>query len=131
MGPLERRVGVSFPCFPSLASIRSSGSCEGTARPIKKHFIFRRRASMSFLDRNIFELQPLEIRQLLATGTASIDGTNTLQVGNLSGAATVIVNKISNGKIVVTIDGTAVGPSGTSSQFTLGNSAGQFNKINI
>ena len=47
---------------------------------------------MSSLDRNIFELQQLEIRTLLATGTASVDGTNTLQVGNLSGAAPQLID---------------------------------------
>ena len=53
---------------------------------------------MSSLDRNIFELQPLEIRTLLAA-VVSVDGTNTLQINTLDSGSSVIVNKISNGKI--------------------------------
>ena len=79
---------------------------------------------MSALDRNIFELQPLEVRKLLAS--VVVDGSHILQISSLSSPSTVVVNKISNGKIVVTINGSAVG-----AQLSTGTAAGQFNKINI
>jgi len=79
---------------------------------------------MSSLDRNIFELQPLEIRKLLAS--VVVDGSHILQISALSSPSTVVVNKISNGNIVVTINGTATGP-----QLSTGTGAGQFNQVNI
>jgi len=79
---------------------------------------------MSFLDRNIFELQPLEVRKLLAS--VVVDGSHILQISALSSPSTVVVNKISNGKIVVTINGVATGP-----QLSLGTGTGAFNKVNI
>ena len=79
---------------------------------------------MSALDRNIFELQPLEVRKLLAS--VSVDGSHILQINSLSSPSTVVVNKISNGNIVVTINGVATGP-----QLSLGTGSGQFNQVNI
>src|SRR5262245_46697144 len=72
------------------------------------------------LDSNIFELEPLEIRRLLTT--ASVDGTNTLQIVGTGGSETITVNRGSNNRITVT---------GVGTSFAIGSGAGQVNKINV
>jgi uncharacterized delta-60 repeat protein len=71
-------------------------------------------------DSNLFELEMLEVRRFLTT--ASVDGTNTLQVIGTSGADDITVNKNSSGKLSVT---------GVTATFTIGSAAGQVNKIVI
>src|SRR5256885_15516289 len=80
-------------------------------------------------ERNIFELHPLEIRHLLAV---QIDASGILQITSLPNPATVTVNKISNGKIVTTVNGVAQNVT-NSSGTSLGTqiNAGSFSRINI
>src|SRR5262249_21352659 len=73
--------------------------------------------SMSPFDRNIFELQPLEIRRLLTT--ASIDAGAVLHVIGTGSADTITLNQLSNGRVSIT---------GVTTQFTPGS---QFTTILI
>jgi uncharacterized delta-60 repeat protein len=85
---------------------------------------------MHSLDRNIFELQPLEIRRLLAT--AQIDAGSILQISGLANPTTLTVNKISNGKITVTANGVALNVLNSSGS-SLGTQIAptSFSRINI
>ena len=76
--------------------------------------------SLFRLDQNLFELEPLEVRRFLTT--ASVDGTNTLQILGTSSSETITVNRNSSNRITVT---------GVASTFAIGSSAGQVNKIFI
>lgn len=69
---------------------------------------------------SIFELEPLEIRQLLTT--ASVNSSHVLVITGTSNNDTIIVNKLSNGKVSV---------SGVSTQFSPGSSSGKFNQISV
>ncbi len=68
---------------------------------------------MSPFDRNIFELQPLEIRRLLTT--AQIDPGAVLHVIGTGSADTITLNQLSNGRVSITGVGTQFTPG---SQFT-------------
>ena len=76
--------------------------------------------SLQQLQRNIFELQPLEIRRLLTT--AFLDGDHRLHILGTNSSESITVNKLSNGRVSV---------SGVGTTFLPGNSAGQFNNILI
>ena len=80
--------------------------------------------SQQKLYQNIFELQPLEIRRLLALASAQIDpGTTTLHIIGSTSADSITINKLSNGRVSVT---------GTASTFQPGNTnTSQFNRILI
>src|SRR4051812_42063149 len=55
---------------------------------------------------NIFELQPLEVRRLLAVTSANIETGGVLHVIGSGGDDTITVNLLSNGKIGVSDWGT-------------------------
>jgi uncharacterized delta-60 repeat protein len=77
---------------------------------------------LSSLDRAALEfgLEPLETRRMLTT--ASVSSTHVLNIVGTPGNDTIIVNKLSNGKVSV---------SGVSTQFTPGSGTGQFKTINV
>src|SRR5438874_4447781 len=78
---------------------------------------------LSSLDRAAlhFGLEKLEARRMLAV-SASVNSSHTLVITGTSGNDSIIVNKISNGKVSV---------SGVSTQFSPGSSSGKFNKISV
>ncbi len=67
-----------------------------------------------------FGLEQLEIRRMLST--ASVSSTHVLNIVGTPGNDTIVVNKLSNGKVSV---------SGVTTQFTAGSGSGQFKTINI
>ncbi len=79
---------------------------------------------LSSLDRAalFFGLENLETRRMLASITASVNSSHVLNIAGTSGNDTIIVNKLSNGKVSV---------SGVSTQFSPGTTTGKFNKIFI
>jgi uncharacterized delta-60 repeat protein len=77
--------------------------------------------------RNIFELQDLEVRRFLTLTTHSVDGSNTLQLIGTSSSESVTVNKPSTSLVVTDVTNGVT----TTFTFSVGNSAGQVNKINI
>ena len=70
-------------------------------------------------DRNIFELQPLEIRRLLTTAAMGADG-HTLEVLGTGGADSITINRNASNRITVT---------GVVTTFAIGGSVGQVNRI--
>ena len=54
--------------------------------------------------------------------TASVNSSHVLDINGTGGNDTIVVNKLSNGKVSV---------SGVSTQFSTGTSSGKFNKISI
>src|SRR5436305_3291741 len=66
----------------------------------------------------LFELQPLEIRQLLSSVT--VDSSHVLQVVSNSGNDTIFINGRTDGNVSVVINGvtTVKTPGGGSGQFT-------------
>ncbi|MEO6437099.1 MAG: hypothetical protein ABIP55_15255, partial [Tepidisphaeraceae bacterium] len=71
-------------------------------------------------DKNIFDLEPLEVRRFLTT--ASVDAANTLQILGTGSSETITVNRNTSNRLTVT---------GVGTTFVIGNSAGQVNKIVI
>ena len=103
----------------------------GTGYPPKKMLQICEEGHMRSTDRssswlrasaraNIFELQDLEIRRLLAS--ASLGANNTLVILGSGDSETIEVNQLSNGLVAVT---------GDADRFTPGSGAQQFNKITI
>src|SRR5581483_1659157 len=77
---------------------------------------------LSALDRAAlnFGLVPLETRRMLSV-SASVNSSHVLVINGTSGNDTIVVNKLSNGKVSVN--------GGT--QFSPGSTSGKFNKISI
>ena len=78
---------------------------------------------LSALDRAALEfgLESLESRRMLSV-TASVSSSHVLVITGTKGNDTIIVNKLSNGKVSV---------SGVSTQFSTGTTSGKFNKISV